>query len=184
MSSQPKKKTKLSGYFPRQTRFNDEWVTDPIYKSWLKKVDEFNGRCSICYVNISVNNEGAAALKAHAITKRHLAETQKAVGCSLVSKFYTASHSGEELRATLVEMATVYHTISHQQSYSSGDCTVKLYCHLLKEDKIASKIHIGRTKASAIAENVLGPHSYDMLKRDIGENYFSISSDASNRGIF
>lgn len=49
--------------------------------------------------------------------------------------------------------------------------------------KIAAKITLGRTKASAIAYNVLAPASIETAIKELTKGvYFSISTDASNHG--
>lgn len=55
---------------------------------------------------------------------------------------------------------------------------------IYSDSKIVSKILLGRTKASTIAYNVLGPASLETHIKELLENktFFSISSDASNHG--
>lgn len=61
--------------------------------------------------------------------------------------------------ASAVEIANVYHTVQHNHSYASLDCTVNLNRHMLKEEsKTAAEIKCGRTKAGAIAVGVLAPY--------------------------
>lgn len=80
------------------------------------------------------------------------------------------------------EITEVYHTVKHAQSYSSLDCTVQL--NSLIYSTIASKMQLGRTKASSIAFNVLGPFSIESALEELRNNstFFGISTDASNHG--
>jgi hypothetical protein len=48
--------------------------------------------------------------------------------------------------------------------------------------KLASKIHCGRTKAEALVENVLAPHSLQFVLKNVGSGRFSAACDASNKG--
>lgn len=71
----------------------------------------------------------------------------------------------------------------HSHSYLSSDCASSLFTSLFMDSKIASIYSCGRTKATKIVSNVLGPASKHIILKDLEVNYsFSISTDASNKG--
>lgn len=80
-----------------------------------------------------------------------------------------------------VIITNVYHTVNHSVSYNSMSCSSQLNNLLYNDSKIAIKIHLGRTKASYTAFNVLAPLSIQLDLKTFQENtYFSISTGASN----
>ena len=77
----------------------------------------------------------------------------------------------------------MYHSVSHHLSYASLDCGNKLLPKICPDSEIARKISCGRTKASSITEGVLAPKSQELLLEELkGANFFSVASDASNKG--
>ena len=47
--------------------FNMDWLTDDLYKGWLKKVngDKHAAYCKVCCKQFSIASMGKAALKSH-----------------------------------------------------------------------------------------------------------------------
>lgn len=68
-------------------------------------------------------------------------------------------------------------------SYNSIDCDSKLSPVIFDDSQIASKISLGRTKASCLIYNVLAPASIEEIveKLRLGV-FYSISTDESNHG--
>lgn len=58
----------------------------------------------------------------------------------------------------------------------------KLFPRLFPDCKTGTQIGCGRTKATAIVQNVLGPFSQQQLTEELHGMYFSVSSNASNVG--
>lgn len=82
---------------------------------------------------------------------------------------------------------SIYHGLRHHHSYLSTDCGIKLNAKIYSDSKLSKQVHCGRTKSEAIVKNVLGPKSVEMIINDLkpaNQNpvYFSIASDASNKG--
>ncbi|KAL0153821.1 hypothetical protein M9458_050937 [Cirrhinus mrigala] len=89
------------------------------------------------------------------------------------------------VEVTAAELTQVYHTIKHNISFISADCGHKLNQKILHDSKIVKKMSVGRTKAEAMAKDVLAPKAVadvvDVLKSD-KPLPFSIQIDASNKG--
>ena len=80
-------------------------------------------------------------------------------------------------------MVATYHGIVHHHSYASQDCCYKLLAKLCPDSLIATKLSCGCTKATSYVENILGPKAQEIVVTELKEaNYFSISSDAFNKG--
>lgn len=58
----------------------------------------------------------------------------------------------------------------------------KLLGYIFKDSIIAPKIHCERTKVEALVVNVLGPYSLEIALKNLGNSYYSIATDASNKG--
>ena len=51
--------------------FKDEWLLNPKYNSWLKKISLNAPRCSFCSKHIDVSSMGVSALESHSNGKKH-----------------------------------------------------------------------------------------------------------------
>lgn len=182
----PKKKAKKDS---KGTQFNNDWLKVDEYKLWLTKTNEYTASCRTCSVNFTVMHEGEKAIKDHKKTKKHLRNWNASTESQSISLFCVDQNPiTTDYKETVIEVAKVYHNVKHHLSYRSFDCGLKLDKVLFKEDKISKKISCGRTKAGAIVRKVLGPKSIELVVNELlgdGDNgkYFSISSDASNRGV-
>ena len=55
---------------PSKSTFKDEWLLNPKYKSWLKKISN-TVRCSFCNKHIDSSSMGVSALESHSNVKKH-----------------------------------------------------------------------------------------------------------------
>lgn len=80
----------------------------------------------------------------------------------------------EQLAAT--EGTFAYHTVSHNHSFRSMDCTSKLL-----QKALEPKFKCARTKAKAIIANLFAPHCLSELQSDLERySFVSIMTEASN----
>jgi hypothetical protein len=72
----------------------------------------------------------------------------------------------------------------HHHSYVFTECGKRLSHRLFPDSQICKKVSFGRTKASAIAENVLGNFTWEKHVQILvsTSKKFSIACDASNKG--
>jgi|SRR6218665_1878680 len=81
-----------------------------------------------------------------------------------------------EQKLAAAEGTWAYHTVQHNQSFRSTDCTSKLVQKCF-EPKFSS----ARTKTEAIVCNVLAPYAMEELECDLEcTNFVSIFTDSSN----
>jgi len=91
----------------------------------------------------------------------------------------------EGLEVIRKEVASTYHSVQHGQSYNSLDCYHKLLPVMFPDSPTAQKLRCGRTKATAIVQTVLGPFTETFLVKRLRDvPYFSVCSDATNKGKF
>ncbi|CAF2574171.1 unnamed protein product [Rotaria sp. Silwood2] len=100
--------------------------------------------------------------------------------CSL-TQFITSERELDKIAAT--ECVLVFHGVKHGNSYRSQECTVDLIRNVFESSSVAKSMSCGRTKARAIACNVLGPYFTNKVIDDLLKaQYYSLSVDASNKG--
>lgn len=87
--------------------------------------------------------------------------------CVYYYKYFAVKNSSEEELIVAAEITKIYHTITHNQSYNSLDCSFKLDKFIFEDSKLAGKISCGRTKCEAIAQNVLASRSLFHLYRKL-----------------
>jgi hypothetical protein len=77
----------------------------------------------------------------------------------------------------------VYHGVCHSISYLAQECTNDVLKILFGSSSIGKSIACGRTKAAAIATDVLAPYFTDLVIKEIRNAfYYSFSFDASSKG--
>lgn len=100
-----------------------------------------------------------------------------------MDNFFIKKDTKEEILILSAEVGLIYHNVKHGLSYNSLDCLTKNIHKIIPDSQITAKMTCGRTKASAITRNVLGPYSREKLISELKEfYYFSVGSDASNVG--
>ena len=69
-----KKKFKMSNKNKYKTSFPDEWLSNEVYKKWVKKVtdDKHKAYCKVCMKSFSVSGLGVKALEIHSKRKIHM----------------------------------------------------------------------------------------------------------------
>lgn len=161
-------------------------------KEWQEKYDFikkdhsscYKSYCKLCRKSFGISYGGLNDVKRHYAGLEHRScERNLKTNQTLQTFLDKENLSSEEEKIVAAEIIHVYHAVKHTISYRSLDCYANLSSVLFSDSKVAVKCTIGRTKAAAIAYNVLGPNSLEhhisYLKNGI---YFSISSDATNHG--
>ena len=175
----PKKKVKLA---KRYCVFRSEWLKEEGM-SWLSKVDDFTGNCTLCRQSFSVKYDGKFAVSSHAKSQKHKRNITLQKENTTLSAFFVKTNSNEEQLVILAELVSTYHGVIHHHSYASQDCGNKLLKKLCPDSAVASKLSCGRTKAGSYLESVLGPKAQEMCIKDLKNVFFfSIGTDASNKG--
>lgn len=167
----------------RMCTYREEWEND--YKCIKKDPNNsFRAFCQICNKGFSVSHGGLNDVK------RHVAGPDHQRGEKTIKKNQTLQYfmkrdqmTSEEEKVIAAELVKVYHTVRHSLSYMSTDCDAKLSSTIFPDSKIATKITLGRTKASSIIYNVLAPASLENVIKELKDAvFFSVSTDASNHG--
>lgn len=135
--------------------------------------------CTICNSTFSVASGGRTAVIEHQQTKKHKASLIARAGVPSVTTFFKkVDPSQEEYDLAVQEAVFAYHTLRHNHSFRSMDCTAQLTRKLYE-----SKFTCARTKCDAIVSNVLAPWATTLVTQDLDQvEFVSLSIDASNHG--
>ena len=171
---EPKAKKRL-----RHCIFNEKWLGE---YDWLAQCnDNTAARCLVCESTFSVKYDGVDAVLQHSHGKKHKLKVSAKKACVTMSKFFVPMNKKLEKQVAVVKCTKMYHTVHHAHSYLSADCENKLDATLFHDLEIASKPRLGRTKQEAIVENVLLPASIESALKELGNQPFSVATDASNK---
>jgi hypothetical protein len=91
-------------------------------------VSDTHVRCNICVLSFSVSHCGRGDIKTHLNSDKHKTTISAPASSLLLTTFFRPEKIGnkeEQLAAT--EGAFAYHTVSHDHSFRSMDCTSKLF---------------------------------------------------------
>lgn len=134
-------------------------------KEWEQKYDcirkhnfsRYKSYCNLCSKSFHISHGGLNDVKRHCSTSEHKRNAQN------VRQNQTLQHclnkdilTLQEEKIVAAETTLVYHAIKHTVSFRSLDCYASLLSTLFSDSKVAVKSTIGRTKAAAIAHNILG----------------------------
>lgn len=161
--------------------FRDIWMKD---EEWLKPSvnNVHKAFCKYCNKEFSIAHGGKSDVTQHCQGAEHKKNKITVASSSSLKSFFTVKNSAESDKLAFAELTLVFHTVKHNLSYNSMDCGHKLFPKLFEDSKIATKVSCGRTKAESILKNVLCPMFCEQVVNDLKDNYFSISTDASNKG--
>lgn len=129
------------------TKFNPEWLTDPLFKDWIAKVDPYTFQCKFCVVAVNVFYDGKRAVTCHANSKKHT-KAVRARGLMhkmpTIDTYCNKKGTKEETAAAIAECSETFHSIKHHQSFRSLDCGVKvsflqIACFFIYETKAFSR---------------------------------------------
>lgn len=159
--------------------YNEHW--EKSHKWLIIGINSEYAKCKLCLSSFLVKWDGLKAVTAHEKSDKHQLMAQDASTSKMLESFFVKKNTAEEDKVIAAEVAYVFLHTQHHHSYLSMDCGMQLSCKCFPDSNIAAKLSCGRTKSEAIVCNVLAPHSLKMLYQQLGNSFYSISSDASNR---
>ena len=125
---------------------------------------------------------GKTAICIHNAFQKHKKCDQMIDSIHSKKNFFTSPSqpTNSDYKAAAAEGNRVYHTVKHQQSFLSNDCTSQLFKTIFPDSGVAKKFTSARTKTASIITGVLSPYAQKKFLFDLGTQPFSISVDASN----
>ena len=177
-----------SGYISPQRKkrrlcyYNEEWRKE---FTWLESVpgNSSKARCKLCAATFSIAYDGKNAVSAHEDTKKHKEFHAAVASSQRLKAFFTTPNTVVTDKVTIAEVVEVYHGVRHHISYNAQDCSIKVLKCVIDDSEIVKKMSCGRTKASAIVNNVLQPFALEVVLDKLRTGLpFSVATDASNKG--
>ncbi|CAH1113192.1 unnamed protein product [Psylliodes chrysocephalus] len=161
-------------------KFNNEW--SKTYSWIVRGKDISQAKCTVCESQFTINHGGENDIIKHMKTEKHKKNMTKGSQEKKIDNFFSKNNLDTDLTAQ-AECAFVFHSIKHAHSYLSADCAGKLFSRIFQDSKIAKSYSCGRTKATKLVTNILGPESKHIILNDLANNQpFCIATDASNKG--
>jgi hypothetical protein len=118
--------------------------------------------CSICKSQFSVQHGGLSDILQH-IKKRKLtiaAETKSFI--KKVTSYFTKRTITDECNHIAAEGLVPFHTMKHNHSFRTMDCTSSVIRRLHEE-----KFSCGRTKCESVVSNVLAPFAMQQISEEL-----------------
>lgn len=146
---------------------------------FIKKTNsDSNVRCLKCSGTFSLSHGGRSDITQHLKTEKHKAADTASASSRSMEQFFRKNEFGNiEQKLAATEGCWSYHTVHHNQTFRSTDCTSKIIQRIFEP-----KYSCARTKTEAIVCNVLSPLAMEELRNDLDQVHFlSVYSDASNR---
>jgi hypothetical protein len=165
----------------RKGVFKSEWLAEFKFLKEYKS-DKSQATCMACNSQFNVHYGGKSDVVQHSKNKQHVKNMLTFnVDRQLITTTMKPTREKDEIAAT--EATLVYHSVRHRISYLAQQCTTDILKTLFAASPIARSLSCAKTKAAAIATEVLAPFFTDnVLKEMKFAHYFSFSFDASNKG--
>ncbi|GFT64730.1 dimer_Tnp_hAT domain-containing protein [Trichonephila clavipes] len=127
--------------------------------------------------------DGLKAVTHHAEAKKHKECESAAAMSHRMKSFFTPKGSSQSEKVGIAELTEVYHSIKHHISYVAQDCSLKVLKQVINDSDIVKQMTGGRTKCTALVNQVLFPFSMELVQEDLKNDVpFSVATDASNKG--
>ena len=138
--------------------------------------------CSFCKCDINLEAMGKAAISAHNATQKYKNSARQTKSNQSVKAFFKSQSAPTTLdcKTAAAPNTWAFHTVNHQQSFLSNDCTSHLFKTLFPDSDAAKNFASPRTKTKSIITGVLGPYAQKLLLSELGTQPFAVSVDASN----
>ncbi|XP_050063287.1 uncharacterized protein LOC126552619 [Aphis gossypii] len=137
--------------------------------------------CTICKSVFSIEHGGRSDITQHVTkVKKHLLALSAASKHEKVTSFFfkidPSGSTDENRRTAAQEGIFAFHTVVHNHSFRSMDCTSSLLKQIYNK-----KFTCARTKAESIVLNVLAPFAMQQICKEIENiNFATIMIDTSN----
>lgn len=159
----------------RTCKFSNEIGLEfPFLKK--SKLDDGDVYCSTCNREFGIAS-GRYDIKRHVASEKHKKCVANSVSNKNLTTFFKPAHMGtHESNIAIAEAVFSFHTINHNHSFRSMDCSSKLIQNFFEP-----KFSCARTKTETIIQHVLMPYVLKNLKKKLDDaSYLSVYTDASN----
>lgn len=161
----------------RKCVFNDELKAKFPFMKRYSEDDDSTLTCTYCNSSFSIANGGITDIQKHIGREKHKNNLSKVAGHKQITKFYRkAEFETTERKLAAAEGTWVYHSIQHNYSFRSNDCTSKII-----QQMFDNKYACARTKSESIVCQVFAPFSEEQLLDHLKNvSFITLCCDASN----
>jgi hypothetical protein len=161
--------------------FRSEWLSEFKFLKEYKS-DKSQVTCMACNDQFSVHYGGKSDVVQHSKSKQHIKNMLAfSIDRQLITTAMRSSREKDEIAAA--EATLVYHGVQHGMAYLAQQCTTNVLKTLFASSSLARSLSCAKTKAAAIATEVLAPYFTNHVLEEIkSAHFFSLSFDASNKG--
>lgn len=151
---------------------------------FVKSKLEHEVECLTCNKKIiNISNKGRHDIMQHVDSEKHKKNVASASKTNKLNEVFPVKNCKQNQLVYASEATLAYHTVVHHFSYNSTDCTNRLIPKLFQDSKIASEIQCGKTKTQAIVDNVIAPHSLEIVCECLDRTRFvGVCTDGSGHG--
>jgi hypothetical protein len=118
--------------------------------------------CSICNSQFSIEHGSRSDILQHIKKRKHPTAAETKSCNNKVTSYFTKETITDECKYTAAEGLFALHTIKHNHSFRSMDCTSSEIRRPYEE-----KFSCGRTKCESIAVNVLAPFAMQQIFEEL-----------------
>lgn len=154
--------------------FRAEWLKDPNYEKWLRRVEGDDTKCVCKYCHCTLSAKRSDIDRHRQRLKHKKAEEPFSTERQGTIPFEKVSGDTHVTEGN-VSLFIAEHCSLRVVDHLSELCKVRF-----ADSKGCKNFKLKRTKCSAIVCNVLAPHFSSDLKDDIGDQKFSLLIDESN----
>ncbi|XP_025410915.1 uncharacterized protein LOC112683919 [Sipha flava] len=132
----------------------------------------------VLYVNqfFSIENGGRSDITQHVKQKKHLLAVSSSSSNKVTNFFTNVQSTNESKRIAAEEGLFAYHTIIHNHSFRSMDCTTSIIKKIYEK-----KFSCARTKCESIIVNVIAPFAIQQMLDELKSvKFLTIMVDTSN----
>ena len=152
----------------------------PFIRPCRQSQDDTMVHCTLCQSSFSIasgaNSGGRFSVVEHQRAKKHKNATIANPGTPSITTFYKKEAPSQ--KEYVQEDILVYHTMRHNHSFWSSDCTAQLTKKLHEP-----KFSCARTKGQTIVNNIFATWATTIVMQDLDKvEFVSLSIDSSNHG--
>ena len=152
-------------------KFRRQWLSNPELEKWLVEKKQGEGKsvpqCKYCQFILPPK---LSDLKSHSKTKKHLTHAEPFSHARQVVLPFLLKKVSSEIQLTEGKMALFIATRDHLNN---------LCFKCFRNSKIASQIHVLRSKCSSVIKSVLYPHIMSEIRSAVRNSYYSLLIDES-----
>lgn len=163
-------------------KYQVTWESDPLFKGWVAaaKNDPFSAVCKCCGVTFKA---GRSELMKHGSGEKHKKKLKVLQGLPTIGEAFakgqkTASNALKE-NAKKAEIMISAAFAEHNIAIHIVDHILEVMRNALPDSDILRHSTLGRTKCTAIIENVIAKTETEELVNELQETYFSVLIDGS-----